>query len=232
MAFIKLIFALILWPITLLDKLFKHKDNLLEWHLSYEKYIVQIKTKYKGNSLSDGLLIASYILFLARYFRICDDRQVVVMKDFLNKEIGNSASEVVALIRKINYLIKQTLNDRERDTVDQFFSRGELPYAFFEDGSVSESLSRYLFLVFEQDGKLTSRFHMSVGWDIVFLPLTVGVLYGHVISKLKDSSKKEILDKAILDLLRTYETVNCRSLAGLYKVPVEVINQNNIDYSK
>ena len=193
---------------------FKHRDNLLEWHLKYDDYLVQITTKHIGQLVPDGLLIASYILFLARYFRICDDRQVQVMKEFLNKEIGASKSDINYLPRKINDLIKQTLNKRQKHAVDQF-PMGEPPYAFTEDDVLTKSYAHYSFLVFEQVGSLTSTFHMSLGWDIIFLPLTVGILYNHVCLKLGDIDKKEILDKAILDLLRAYDHVNCRSYTGL-----------------
>lgn len=232
MAVFRLFLAIIFRPIELLANLFKHKDNLLEWHLNYDKYIVHIKTKYKGQLLPDGLLVASYILFLARYFRICDERQIDVMKSFLNEEIGNDISDLKYLPLKIYYLVKQTLSETDRHVADEMFFMGEPPWAFYENADLlSGSYSRYSFLVFENGGVLTSRFYMSVlSANVIFLPLTVAILYNYVAKKLEDKSKKQILDKAILDLLRTYETVNCRSLAGLYKVPVDIINQNNVNY--
>jgi len=212
--------------------IFQHKDNLLEWHFNYGQYFVQIKTKHKEQFLPDGLLIASYILFLARYFRICDDRQVKLMKEFLNKEIVNSKSDIKELSSKIHSIIMQTLNEWEKRAVGKLFFLGLPPLDFSESEEVSRSYAKYSFLVFKRGGNLTSTFHMSAGADKIFLPLTVAVLYEYIIGKLRNKDKKEILDKTILDLLRAYDKVNCRSLEGLGKLPVEIINQNNIDYYK
>lgn len=212
--------------------IFRHKDNLLEWHFNYGEYFVQIRTTHKEQPLPDGLLIVSYILFLARYFRICDDRQIEPMREFLNKEIVNSEKDTTELSSKIHTIIMQTLNKWEKRAVDKLFFMGLPPLDFSENEEVSRPYARYSFLVFRQGGNLTSTFHMSAGADKIFLPLTVDVLYEYVIWKLRNKNKKEILDKAILDLLKAYDDVNCRSFKGLSKLPVEIINQNNIDYTK
>jgi len=80
-------FAPIRWLANLLTQ---RKDNVLEWHLNYGPSFVKIETKHKEQFLPDDLLIAGYVLFLARYFFICDDRQVDVVREFLLSEIGKS----------------------------------------------------------------------------------------------------------------------------------------------
>jgi hypothetical protein len=213
--------------------IFRHKNNLLEWYFNYGQYFVQIKTKHKEQFLPDGLLVASYILFLARYFRICDDRQVEPMKEFLNKEIVNSESDIKELSSKIHGIIMQAFNEWEKRAVGKLFFLGLPPLDFSESEEVPRSYAKYSFLVFEQNGILTSTLHLSAGADKVFLPLTVAILYKYVVEKLMNKDdNKQILDKAILDLLRGYDKVNCRSLAGLSKLPIEIITQNNIDYYK
>lgn len=230
----KIIFAIIFAPIRwLANLLISHKDNLLEWHFNYGPYFIHIKTKHREQFLTDGLLIASYILFLARYFYICDERQTEVIKDLLRNEIGNKKNNYKELSSKIWDAIWQTLNETERHAVSNLYSnifRGMPPLSYSEE-ETNRSYAKYSFLVFERrNDYLTSIFQMSAGADIIFLPLTVAVLYVFVVNKLRDKNKKEILNKAIVDLLEAYNKVDCRSLAGLERLPVEIINQNNIDY--
>lgn len=63
MIFLRPVFAILVAPFRWLESLFQHKDNLLELHFSYGSSAIQIKTINKEVSLSDDLLIASYLLF-------------------------------------------------------------------------------------------------------------------------------------------------------------------------
>jgi hypothetical protein len=233
-SYFRLIFAIIFAPVRWLGNLLtSHRDNLLEWHFSYGPYFIHIKTKHKEQSLTDGLLIASYILFLARYFYICDERQTEVIKELLRNKIGNNNNNPKELSSKIWDAIWQTLNETERYAVSKLYNnifRG-MPPLYYSEEETNRSYAKYSFLVFERrNDYLTSIFHMSAGADIIFLPLTVGALYDFIVDKLRNKDKKEILNKAIIDLLEAYNKVDCRSLAGLGRLPVEIINQNNVDY--
>jgi len=235
----RLVFAIVFAPIRwLANFLTSHRDNLLEWHFNYGPYFIHIKTKHKEQFFSDDLLIASYILFLARYFYICDERQIEPVKNLLYKEIESKKTNSEELSSKVWNVVWQTLNEMERRAVGKLYSnifRGMPPMSYSEK-ETTRSYAKYSFFVFERfkqkRGYLSSIFHMSAGADIIFLPLTVAVLYKFVVDKLKGKNKKEKLDKSILDLLEAYDRVSCRSLTGLYKLPVEIINQNNIDYKK
>jgi len=93
-------------------------------------------------------------------------------------------------------------------------------------------LAKYNFSVFERSGGngLGHIFHMSAGPDIILLPLTVGILYGYVVNKLRDEDRKEKLDNSIIDLLKGHSVVDCRSMAGQTELPNEVIIKNNVNY--
>lgn len=220
---------------SITNLLTKPNNNILEWHLNYGPSFIQIKTIHREQSLSDGLIIASYILFLARYFYICDERQISVISNFLHDAIKKSEKSN-KLAGRIYEIVFKTLNPMERDAtikLFQIYSRfvGLPPLEYSEDEKEpSHSYGKYKFFVFESNGQLNSIFHMSAGPDIILLPITVGILYEYVVKKLRNKKKKESLDRSILDLLETYKRVNCRSSAGLHKLPVEIINQNNIDY--
>jgi len=237
MAIFRFIFSIIFAPIRLLANLLtQRKDNVLEWHLNYGPSFVKIQTNHKEQFLPDDLLIASYILFLARYFYICDDRQTDVVRDFLLEGIEKS-QKPNEITPKLYEIVFQTLNQMEKDATLGLFKIYNRflpipPLTFSEDEEPRHSFAKYKFLVFERTGgnSLCDIFHMSAGPDIILLPLTVGILYEYVINKLRDKDKKEKLDDAIIDLLKKHSVVDCRSMAGLNELPNEVISNNNLNY--
>jgi hypothetical protein len=227
MAIFRIIFLIILSPIRLFVNLFRHKDNLLEWHFNYS-YFVQIKTVHKGQTLSDDLLITSYILFLARYFYICDKRQINIVRDLLIQEIGNIKSNPKELPAKVINIVRQTLNSWEQNAATKIFGLWGVPLVYSEDEEPNPSRAKYSFLVYQQNGKLTSTFYMSAGPDIILLPQTIAILYGFVVDKLKNEDKKEKLNNSIIDLLKAYSQINCRLSSTMKNLPLEILAKNNI----
>lgn len=232
MALFRFIFSIIFAPIRwLANRLTQHKNNALEWHLNYGTSFVKIQTNYKEQLLPDDLLISSYILFLARYFYICDDRQTNVIRDFLLEEIKKS-QKPNEITFKLYEVVLQTLNQTEKNATLGLFKIYNRflpipPLTFSEDEEPRYSFARYKFLVFERTGGngLVGVFHMSAGPDIILLPLTVGILYEYVINKLIDKNKKEKLNRSIIDLLENHKSVDCRSMAGLNELPNEIISK-------
>ena len=237
MALFRFIFSIIFAPIRWLANLLtQRKDNVLEWHLNYGPSFVKIQTNHKEQFLADDLSIASYILFLARYFYICDDRQTNIVRDFLSNEIKKS-QKPNEITPKLYEVVFQTLNQMEKDaTIGLFKIYNRFlpipPLTFSEDEEPRHSFAKYKFLVFERAGGrgLASILHMSAGPDIILLPLTIGILYDYVVNKLRNKDKKETLDHSLIDLLEKHKVVNCRSMAGLNELPNEVIGNNNLNY--
>lgn len=234
MAIFRFIFSIIFAPFRwLTNSLTKRRDNVLEWHLNYGPSFVKIETKYKEQFLPDDLLIAGYILFLARYFFICDDRQIEIVRKFLLNEIGKSKSNEIT--PKLYEVVFQTLNQMEKDATLALFKIYNRflpmpPLTFSEDEEPRHSLAKYNFLVFERPAgnRLGHIFHMSAGPDIILLPLTVGILYDYVVNKLRNKDKKEKLDNSIIGLLKGHSTIDCRSMKGLNELPNEVIKNNGL----
>lgn len=237
MAIFRFIFSIIFAPIRLLANLFtQRKDNILEWHLNYGPSFVKIQTNHKEQFLADDSLIAGYILFLARYFYICDDRQIDIVRDFLLEAIEKS-QKPNEITPKLYEVVFQTLNQMEKDATLGLFKIYNRflpipPLTFSEDEEPRHSFAKYKFLVFERSGGngLGHIFHMSAGPDIILLPLTVGILYEYVVIKLRDKDKKEKLNNSIVELLKKHSVVDCRSMAGQNELPNEVINNNNLNY--
>lgn len=236
MAIFRFIFSIIFAPVRWLTNLLtQRKDSVLEWHLNYGPSFVKIQTIHKEQFLADDLLIAGYILFLAQYFYICDERQVDVVRNFLLSNAGKQKSTKL-MGAELFEKVFNTLTLQERDAVvklSRIWGQGiapGLPFLYSEDEEPRHSFAKYKFLVFERPGGkgLGHIFHMSAGPDIILLPLTVGILYEYVVSKLRDKDKKEKLDNSIIDLLEGHSVIDCRSMAGLTELPNEVIRNNNL----
>ena len=237
MIILRALFSIILRPLWwLMNLITRREDNLLEWHLNYGPSFVKIQINHKEQFLTDDLLIAGYILFLARYFYICNDRQINVVRDFLLEAIEKS-QKPNEITPKLYEVVFQTLNQMEKDATLGLFKIYNRflpipPLTFSEDEEPKHSFAKYKFLVFERSGGngLGHIFHMSAGPDIILLPLTVGILYEYVVRKLRDKGKKEKLDNSIIDLLEKHSTIDCRSMAGQNELPNEVISNNNLNY--
>src|ERR1035437_7015900 len=107
--------------------IFGQKDNLLEWKFVYCDFFVNIQTKTSEQDVSENLIISSYLLFLARYFYICDDRQTDIVRDALLDYLKNfkNSSE---LSNKLFDVVFQSLSEGEQKaTVGLFKSILPMP---------------------------------------------------------------------------------------------------------
>ncbi|MDD5547348.1 MAG: hypothetical protein PHN74_00385 [Candidatus Pacebacteria bacterium] len=233
MILFRFIFAILISPFRWITNIFKHKDNVLEWHFNYGPSFVKVQTKYKEQFLADDLLIASYILFLARYFYICDDRQINIIKDSLLNSVKESEKPKEITV-KFYKSIFHTLSQAEQNAVAALFRPFSFlptpPLTYSENEEPKHSFAKYSFLIFKIGNQLVANFHMSYGPDIILLPLTCGILYEYITNTIRNKDKKEKLDQSIIDLLEAYKFIDCRSFEGLRELPVKIINKNNLNY--
>lgn len=197
-------------------------DKVLEWTFDYGNVFVNIRSV--PSDPPDELLIASYILFLGRYFFICDDRQIDIVQKCIRDAITESIEEH-KFAEKIYGTIFNTLNPVERDASYQLFLFHMPPHGYSEDKSFiaptlqnlnhitqgNRLFAKYSLRILEQNGLLFSYFDMSEGPDVIFLPITVGIFYWYVVDKIRNKENKKRLDRIILDLLQEYTSTDPRS---------------------
>lgn len=205
----------------------ENKNSLIEYSFSYDLISCKIIIIDKIG-ISDNLLVSSYILFLARYFLICDDRQVDVMKKLLPLEIESNETKRLST-QNIYQAVLKTLNENEREVADTLFFTGVAPLLCPDNAKQSKVLTDYSFVVFKQGMELRTIFNMSAGPDIVLLPLTVGIFYEFIVSRLRDKSKKELINNIIMQLLASYEANDCRSITANIQLPNRILSENKID---
>lgn len=217
------------------SNLSKPKDSLLEITFDFDDAFCSINVATKEPlAAQDNLLIASFVLFVARYFYICDDRQIEPVKQFLLDNVGKQET-FEALPGKIYELVFATLSSDERRASTTFFLLGFPPVVYTDSEKPRRSLSRYTFTVFRSralNGQLASHFQMSLGPDKVLLPLTLSFFYQLVVDKLQDEQKREVLDRATVQLLESYGTVDCRAFSSLYQLPARIVESSGLMLSK
>lgn len=177
----------------------KSKNNtetnnvLISYSFLLDSYFFDIKIS--NRKAIDELLIMSYILFLSRYFFICDDRQRHLMKKLLEKELVKKSYNFDNLMNKVGALVYGTLDDSERVVLtDLATQKIALPC---EVGPSKGSLGKYDFKVVMSDIGLGSIFDMSLGMDIVLLPRLTVIFYGYVRNNLENVEHMEMFFRAI-----------------------------------
>ncbi len=215
----KNILALLLAPIVGLSNLSRHKNNLIEWCWKYSTNpsgrmgdcYLEIKT---SREVDDNLLVASFILFLARYFLIADDRQKGTVAGVLNDSVTRSDENPLLPFLLYTEVTKHAVSETEREAIVSTFSSGyNLPTAPFGlpplDYKVEvyrgRTLAKYDFYISEASGHLYDWFYMSLGYDIILLPVTLGMMYKVVTDKLSPKGRK-LLSKCILGFLDECQT--------------------------
>lgn len=168
-------------------------NTLISYSFLMDSYYFDIKIS--NDKAIDELLIISYILFLSRYFFICDDRQRHLMKKLLEKELVKKSYNFDDLMNKVGALVYGTLDDSERGILtDLATQKIALPC---EVGLSKGSLGRYDFNVVKSASGLGSIFDMSLGMDIVLLPRLTVIFYGYVRNNLENDEHQEMFFKAI-----------------------------------
>jgi len=213
-------------PLSLLGKLQKPSSSLVDFRFTFKNSCyVQI---YPHVNETAQLLIGAFIAFLARYFYICDERQVGPMSQVTLKiDSYQDGDEVISTIYDT---ILETLEPFERGAIKGLMPLGAPEMVVREVGKQSDVLATYTLYVTNSKGRIGSIFHMSAGADIICLPLTVGMMYKAIVSKLSESDIVR-LHKCIKDLTVTHGTNHPRSLRALTDVPSQVLELNHVDWS-
>ena len=225
---IKSIAFLLIVPFALLLNLFgKRKDSIVEYEFSFTRVFMFVKCKTKDNEvLDDDLVIMSFIFLLARYFYICDDRQILPMRDALIDIIRNEAVNSYENIKKIYSNIFNSFSASEKKAMLKLFPFGLVPLLPSTEEISEKPIGKYSFIIYGNDSKFRHRFFMHMGPDMILLPCMVAAFYMYTQMTLKTKDKIERLNTKILQLLERNAN-DCRSFYSHHTLPVEVMNNES-----
>lgn len=222
----KRVFLTLIAPlIYLYNAVFRKKlsDSLIYFDIKFDNESCYMK--HAGTS-SDNVLVASYIMFLSRYFFICDDKQLEPMQKYLIK-IFKEKFDSKKFINGIEGLVYDTLSEHERNQLKSLAKSGAVMPAFLSDDDNSGSLGKYQFYLTNQDGVIVSKFFMSPGLDIVLLPRLVFFMFSYINSELASEESKKILQSASLDFVKHFANPEeYRDNSNFIKLPLEVLGKH------
>lgn len=227
--FVKVPFVLFLSALSAI--LSKRRGNLIEFQFTFEPpycHIRVVASTRDSVADQDALLITTFIHLLARYFYICDDRQIQVVGNLL-RENNPSYENFESLPDRLYETVFHTLTSDERKAAASAFAIPLLAYS--DTREPVRPMAKYSFSLFRiKDSAigLGSNFQLSYGPDKILLPLTLGFSYQYVADHVQNTGKLTILEHVKTQLLDSYETENCRTLSSLVKLPNDILTKNGV----
>lgn len=212
-SFLKSAFYLLASPLFWLSDVVSQRKavSIIRIEFGWNRATVDFQTKFHDQE--KGLLVKSYLLFLAKYFCICDDRQLAPVSDEILKYAERSAGLhdlAPALLR----ITRSTFSDEENDAYKNTFRYPKHPPTVIDyDHSRidrDERIGKYTFSLLKENGAWKENLRISMGLDIVLLPIAVGLLYRFVAEKI-GFEHREALDLAISQLHSALAATDPRS---------------------
>lgn len=177
-----------------------------------------------SQATTERLLIMIYAHFLARFFFICDERQVQPVKQWIEETAASGDAgwdeRWAALFDRL--LAQFTM--KEKYAFERIFNHPLLgipmPPIAFTDGPAEEGsrfVGKYTFrLLAEQDGRLVNKLSLGlIAPNTVLLPTTIVGLYGYIADKI-GSEWSEQLRHVMKVMVSLSEQADIRSMSWLH----------------
>jgi hypothetical protein len=212
-------------PFRWLSSAVYRKYAAIRLEVAYGRGRAYISSQWDSSEYETTYLVAAYLLFLARYFFICDKRQIEPVGTRLAEYIRTGAPPA-QLASALFETVHGTLNQNEKRAVAGLFSFPNLPpLTYTDEATPSAKLARYTLTTYKAGDIWSLDFHMSTGPDIVLLPITVGLLYHYVSDKIEDNNKP-VLNNCISQFLAEQQSSDCRSHRDATRIPNTIIANN------
>ena len=170
----------------------------------------------------------SCLLYLSKYFYVCDERQIEIVRNIL-VQCARESGAADQLAQMIFYNIRDVLNETEKKAIaEQFIYPHRPPVRYFEGNEEidrTERIGRYSLNIYKIGGLWHDDLEVSMGLDMVLLPITAGILYNYVTDKIPSESRI-VLDSCVTALLDRQATSNFRSLKTARQLVNTVIAEN------
>jgi hypothetical protein len=221
---ILLVFLLkiVFFPFRWLYGVLYRKHATIRLQITYGSGKAYITSQYESDQQEFKYLIITYILFLSRYFFICEERQTKPVSSRLAEYIkrAGSGDQLAGILLET---VHATLNQKEKGAVVGLFSFRNLPPLTYTEGTnTGAKMAQYTLTTYKRGDRWSIDFYMSAGPDIILLPITVGILYEYVSDKI-GAEYRAVLDSCISQLLAAQELSDCRSARNATRLPNMVI---------
>ncbi len=212
-------------PFRWLSGVLYRKYAAIQLQIAYGSGRAYITSECESDQQEFKYLVVAYLLFLSRYFSICDERQIKPVAKRL-AEYVKDAGPADQLAGVLLETVHATLNQNEKGAVAGLFSFRNLPPLTYAVGTYSgPRMAQYTLTTYKTGDLWSIDFYMSAGPDIVLLPIAVGILYHYVSDKI-GAENRTVLNTCVSQLLAVQESSDCRSARGATRLPNMVIAKN------
>jgi len=209
-------------PFRWLSGVLYRKHAAIRLQIAYGSGRAYITSQCESDQQEFKYLVVAYLLFLSRYFFICDERQTEPVANRLAEYVKRAGSDD-QLAGVLFETVHATLNQNEKNAVAGLFSFRNLPPLTYAEGTnAGARIAQYTVTTYKTGDRWSIDFYMSAGPDIVLLPITVGILYQYVFDKI-GADYRTVLNSCISELLTAQELSDCRSAQNATRLPNMVI---------
>ena len=204
-------FAPFHWLISAMSRATHRKNSAVQIQITYVSAEAFITSQRSSDEDEPAYLVAAYLLFLSQYFYLCDERQITPAAKCLTEHIETLGSPD-QLATLLLYAVRETLTPTERDAFAELFRYPNTPPLSYAEGTPSGSkMAKYSMTTYKTGNHWEVDPRISLGMDIVLLPITVGLLYHYVSDKIGDENMV-LLDSCITQFLAVLESSDFRSI--------------------
>ena len=183
-----------------------------------------------SRELGANLLLSSYVLFLARFFYICDEREIEPMRQFVSAMAQGQYKQEELVLHAWDSVIPH-LSEEEAKNATALYSGNMMPLpplTFSENKDITGSITQYRLELYRINEGFGHKFYLSVGPDIILLPLLVAYYYQYVSSKLKTNEEISFFNDLILDFLDV-SADDCRADNALHQIPYLLLKNARVN---
>lgn len=139
------------------------------------------------------------------------------LKCFLYSEV--KYEQYSYLHEAVNVEIFKTLTDNEKNAVIGLFLGMPPLYLTENISNLRSPIFKYSLEIFNAGNDISHKFHMSIGPDIILLPLTVSLFFEYVQGQLVNEKSIINMVAATMELLDYYKSNDCRDFESLVIAP-------------
>jgi hypothetical protein len=217
-------------PARWLFSAYARTHSLLRIQITFGWGRASIISQCKSQEQELTYLMVAYLLFLSKYFYICDKRQLGPVSDLVAKYARESAppDQLASVLLET---VRASFDKIENAAFADQFKYPKLPPIFVEHEPATdridriELIGRYAVTIFKRGGRWLDDLQVSRGFDIVLLPITVGILYQYVTDRI-GAQNRTLLDTCISELITEQAFSNGRFLRDATRIANAVIAKN------
>lgn len=210
--------------------LWSSSKYLLYLRIDFGKLFCSIGYEYKGKEDQlDINLVRTLLLYVSRFFFICDDRQIDMMKIAISEILEHilerdQHKEKFSLTKSIIAKLYSILSEKELQAARSLFPLG-LPTECREYRVEKKPIASYRFVVKKLGSSPPSTFHIGFDPNIVLLPISIGHVFHFLYQDIKDDDARLLMLICLKILVDSYHEVDCRSRQALHVLPDQILMQ-------